>query len=258
VSIPIRPRWNPVYTRLADRVITSGEAIRAQIVAAGTPAARVVPIAAGVDLGEFGPRPREERLALELGLEGAIVGSVAMFRGSKGHGELLDAFRLLLEGHPGARLLLVGDGIRRREIEALATERGIRHLVVFTGMRQDVPALLSIMDCFVLASTRSEGVPQSLLQALAAEIPVVATAVGGIPEVVEDGKTGILVPPGDPRALAEGIRAVLRDPETARRRASMGHRLVAARFSREAALDRLLGLYEDVLRTAPSRGREAA
>jgi glycosyltransferase involved in cell wall biosynthesis len=120
--------------------------------------------------------------------------------------------------------------------------------VVFTGFRPDVPALLSAMDCFVLSSTRTEGVPQSLLQAFAAGVPVVASAVGGIPEVVQDGGTGLLVPPEDSPGLAHAIEAVLEDREGAAARARTAMALVKERFSEDASISRLLALYAEVLR----------
>lgn len=247
VSIPIRRRLNPVYTLLADRVVTSGEAIRRLVLAAGASPDKVVAIPAGVDLTEF-PRPDAgDRIRREFGLKRPVIGSIAMFRGSKGHDLLLEAFRDLRGQFPDARLLLVGDGIRRAWVESLARERGLNGWVTFTGFREDVPDLLGAMDCFVLASTRTEGVPQSLLQALAAGVPVVASAIGGIPEVIEDGATGLLVPPGDPKALAAAIGAVLKDSESARRRAEAGRALVSARFSRERMMERLTTLYAELI-----------
>lgn len=251
VSIPIRREWNPVYTWLADRVVTSGEAIRSLVVAAGVPANRVVAIPAGVRLEDFGPSPpgtsSTAELMRSLRLSRPVIGSVAMFRGSKGHLPLVEAFCLLRDEYRQARLLLVGDGIRRQWVEGLARERGVGDAVVFTGFRGDVPALLAAMDCFVLASTRTEGVPQSLLQAFAAGVPVVASAVGGVPEAVADGVTGLLVKPEDPRALADAIRSVLADPAAARARTAAARRLAEARFSHRASIDRLLALYEEVL-----------
>jgi glycosyltransferase involved in cell wall biosynthesis len=257
VSIRIRRRWNPVYSWLADRVITSGEGIRSLVVDAGVDPARVVAIPAGVDLGEFSGRSSDaDAMRQGLGLSPPVIGSVAMFRGSKGHAHLLDAFATVHARHPAARLLLVGDGIRRPWVEGLAKERGLAGAVVFTGFRTDVPALLRTMDCFVLASTRTEGVPQSLLQAFAAGVPVVASAIGGIPEVLKDGETGILVPPEDAPALALGIESVLGDPSNAALRSRAARQLVEERFSHNAAVSRLLALYDDVIAgVAPRRVR---
>jgi len=254
VSIRIRRRWNPVYRWLADRVITSGEAIRKLVIEAGVDPGRVTAIPAGVDLAEFTAGSDDGHAIREsLGLARPVIGSVAMFRGSKGHVHLLDAFAAVHARLPAARLLLVGDGIRRPWVEGLAKDRGLGEAVVFTGFRADVPELLRAMDCFVLASTRTEGVPQSLLQAFAAGVPVVASAIGGIPEVVTDGETGILVPPEDAAALARAIESVLSDGSAAAARARGARRLVEERFSHGASVSRLLALYDEVIAEAGPR-----
>jgi glycosyltransferase involved in cell wall biosynthesis len=247
VSIAIRRGPNPVYRWLADRVITSGEAIRRVVLAAGVPPARVVAIPAGVNLESFPFGLKAPEIERELGLGSPVVGSVAMFRGSKGHPQLLQAFARVRERHPRASLLLVGDGIRRPWVEQLAREAGLADAVVFTGFRPDVPALLGTMDCFVLASTRTEGVPQALLQAFATGVPVVASRIGGIPEVVTDGETGLLVESESVPALAAAIERVLDDPDAAARRARAARALVEARFSHESAVERLLQLYRELL-----------
>jgi glycosyltransferase involved in cell wall biosynthesis len=257
VSIAIRRGFNPVYTWLADRVITSGEAIRRLVVMAGAPPGRVVAIPAGVDLAAFPFRQRSDPLATELRVSRPVIGSVAMFRGSKGHAHLVEAFGLLRQRHPGATLLLVGDGIRRAWVERMVREAGLAEGVVFTGFRQDVAALLGVMDCFVVASTRTEGIPQSLLQAFAAGVPVVATDVGGVPEVVSDGRTGLLVKAAAVD-LAEGIERVLDDPAAAVRRALAGRELVEQRFSHGAMMTRLLDLYTEVMEAGGAGARSAA
>lgn len=258
VSIPVRRGFNPVYTWLADRVITSGEAIRRIVVGAGVPADRVVAIPAGVDLERVPFRARAGDARRELGLSAPVIGSVAMFRGSKGHAHLLDAFADVRSSHPTATLLLVGDGIRRAWVEGLAREAGLAECVVFTGFRSDVPALLAAMDCFVLASTRTEGVPQSLLQAFAAGVPVVASDIGGVPEVVADGVTGLLAESGSAVSLAHAIERVLSDPAAAARRAEAARALVERRFSHAASITRLLDLYAELLPTTAPPLRPAA
>jgi glycosyltransferase involved in cell wall biosynthesis len=254
VSIRIRRRLNPVYRWLADRVITSGEAIRKLVIEAGVSPERAVAIPAGVDLAEFPGTIDGDTMRKRLGLSRPVIGSVAMFRGSKGHAQLLDAFATVHARHPSARLLLVGDGIRRAWVEGLAKERGLGDAVHFTGFRGDVPDLLRAMDCFVLASTRTEGVPQSLLQAFAAGVPAVATAIGGIPEVITDGETGLLVRPEDPAALAVAIEGVLANPAAAATRARAARKLVEERYSHVAAVSRLLALYGEVI-AGPNRER---
>jgi len=256
VSIRIRRRLNPVYRWLADRVITSGEAIRKLVIEAGVSPERAVAIPAGVDLADFSGTGDGDAMRARLGVSRPVIGSVAMFRGSKGHAPLLDAFATVHARHPSARLLLVGDGIRRAWVEGLAKERNLGAAVLFTGFRSDVPDLLRAMDCFVLASTRTEGVPQSLLQAFAAGVPAVASDIGGIPEVIADGETGILVKPDDPAALASAIEAVLGNPAAAATRARAARKLVEDRFSHVAVVTRLLALYEEVIAgRRPVRGR---
>jgi glycosyltransferase involved in cell wall biosynthesis len=252
VSIPIRGGFNPVYTWLADRVITSGEAIRRMVLGAGAAPDRVVALPAGVDLDAFPFRRRAPDVAETLAVSPPVIGSVAMFRGSKGHAHLLEAFGGLRARYPRATLLLVGDGIRRAWVEGLARDAGLGEAVVFTGFRPDVAALLGVMDCFVLASTRTEGVPQSLLQAFAAGVPVVASDVGGVPEVVIDGATGLLVKAESAAELQRGIEAVLSDRAGAERRALAARTLVEQRFSHHAVMTQLLDLYGALL---AARGR---
>jgi glycosyltransferase involved in cell wall biosynthesis len=247
VSIAIRRGFNPVYRWLADRVITSGEAIRRLVVEVGVPPERVIAIPAGVNLESFPFGARAPATARELGLGHPVIGSVAMFRGSKGHPQLLQAFAMIREKRPDATLLLVGDGIRRNWVEQLARDAKLSDAVVFTGFRPDVPALLATMDCFAQASTRTEGVPQALLQAFATGVPVVASRIGGIPEVVTDGVTGLLVESESVEALAAGIERVLDDPEAAAQRARAARALVEARFSHIHAIDRLLQVYDELL-----------
>ena len=257
VSIPIRRGWNPVYTWLADRVITSGEAIRQLVMNAGASAERVVAIPAGVDLDGFPFGRRSKALADTLGVSPPVIGSVAMFRGSKGHAHLIEALAMVRRRYPGATLLLVGDGIRRAWVEGLARDAGLADAVVFTGFRSDVAALLGVMDCFALASTRTEGVPQSLLQAFAAGVPVVASDIGGIAEVVVDGRTGVLVK-ATADDMAAGIERVLDDRDAAARRAIGARVMVEERFSHTSMLTRLLDLYVEVLDARQLGTRPAA
>lgn len=248
VSIPVRRRWNPVYTLLADRVIASGRGVEAALRAARVPAERLVSLPAGVDPARFSPAVSGETVRKELGLGWPTLGCVAFFRSSKGHADLLEAFRALLPHYPDARLLLVGDGRGRPTLETEVERRGLTARVHFLGFRRDVPECLAAMDVVVLASLRSEGIPQALLQAMAMARPVVATAAGGIAELVEDGVTGLLVPPGEPDRLAGALRRVLEEPDASRERAERGRALVLSRHSSEAVLDRVEALYRALLR----------
>lgn len=247
VSIPI-PRRRALIYRLADRVITSGEAVGEVVRAAGVGADRIVSIPAGVDTSRFHPGASGEAVRKELGLRGPVAGLVAMIRGSKGHRFFLEAAREVLDALPQTRFLIVGDGIGYEDVKNRVREMGLERAVIMTGFRTDIPEVLAALDVLVLPSIKSEGASQAIFQALAVGTPVVGTAVGGIPEVIRDGETGRLVPPGDPHALAQAILSVLRDPERARAWAKAGQALVRGRYTIEGMMAQTTRVYAELLR----------
>lgn len=158
----------------------------------------------GVDIESFS-LCKDEDLKNQLDLDGKfIIGNVARLELIKDHKTLISAFEIVKKEIPEAFLLLVGDGSQRKNIENLIAQKGLSESVLITGIVSDVRKYLSLTDLFVLSSL-SEGLPLSLIEAMAAGKPVVATAVGGNPEIVINSKTGILVPPNDPEKLAQGI-----------------------------------------------------
>src|SRR5882724_1150494 len=251
VTIPIPPRRALVY-RLADRVITSGEAVAAIVRGAGVPADRVVAIGPGLDTARFHPNVSGAGVREELGLRGTAVGLVANIRGSKGHEYFLEAARTVLAERPDARFLIVGDGIGFEDVQRRVKELSLEPRVLMTGFRRDVPEVMAALDVLVLPSIRSEAMSQVIPQALAVGTPVVGTAVGGTPELVRDGETGRLVPPADAPALAAAILDLLGDPERARALARRGQALVLARHSIDAAMARTLEVYEAVRASRPA------
>src|SRR5881396_3059495 len=164
-------------------------------------------------------RPSSARTVLpltpELGLNGPAIGLVANIRGSKGHNDFLDAALIVRRHVPAARFVIVGDGVGFDDVHRRVHALGLANHVVMTGFRRDVPEVMAALDLLVLPSTRSEATSQVIPQALAVRTPVVATAVGGIPEIVKDGVTGRLVPPGEPDALARAILEMISDTERA-------------------------------------------
>lgn len=248
VSIPILRRRALVY-RLAHRVLTTGEAIRAMVVAAGVPPERVVSVPAGVDTARFHPGVSGKAVREELGLGPAapVVGLVADVRGSKGHRYFLEAAREVLAGLPDARFLIVGDGVGFEDVRRRVRALGLEGPVLMTGFRRDVPEVMAALDVLVLPSVRSEATSQVIPQALAVGVPVVATRVGGIPEIVRDGETGLLVPPADAPALAAAIVALLRDRERAAALARAGQALVRARYTVDAMMEGTTAVYRELL-----------
>ena len=248
VSIRIRSRRALVY-RLADRVVTSGEAVRAIVVGAGVPAGRVVSIPPGVDTRRFHPGVSGKTVRDELGLaaDQPLVGLVANIRGSKGHNVFLEAARDVLRAAPRARFLIVGDGVGYDDVRRRVSDLGLTRHVTMTGFRRDIPEVMAALDVLVLPSIRSEAASQVIPQALAVGTPVVATTVGGSPELVRDGETGRLVPPDDARALARAVLEILRDPERARAMGRAGQAVVGAGLTLEASMARTTAVYRELL-----------
>jgi glycosyltransferase involved in cell wall biosynthesis len=184
------------------------------------------------------------------------VGVVARLEPEKGHPTLFEAWPAVIRAVPDAYLLVVGEGSRREELERLAREHRIAHRVVFTGRRDDVPAVTAALDVSVLPSYR-EAQGLSVLEAMALSRPVVASAVGGIPEMITDGVTGLLVPPHDAPALAGAISRLLLDHPYADQIARAGHDLVHERFCIERMVADVESIYDEGARISVVPGLAA-
>jgi glycosyltransferase involved in cell wall biosynthesis len=247
VSIPVKRRRNFVYNALCDRIISSGEAIRDVLVQGGVDPDKIVAIPAGVDVERFHPAVSGAAVCREFGCTAPVIGTVAMFRRSKGHHVLVRAMPEILGRVPRATFLWVGDGVGRVTLEQEVAEAGLQSAVRMTGFRDDIPACLAAMDLVVLPSVKSDGVPQVILQALAMRKVVIASAVGGIPEVIRQRQTGVLVPPDDPHALAEAVVQALDDPGAVAEWAQAGGRMIDADYRLERMIDRTAAVYTAVL-----------
>ena len=202
--------------------------------------------------------PPAQRSALRAGFgflpDDAVFVCVARFAPQKAHDVLLRGFAAACTRTPGLRLLLVGDdpfGDGRARAEALARELALDGRVVFAGIRRDVPALMAMSDVFVMSSLW-EGLGLVFLEAMATGIPVLATRVSAVPEVVVEGETGVLVPPSDERALAAAIEALAADPDRRARMGARGRARVRAVFGLERMVEETLAVYAEVL---AERGR---
>lgn len=188
-------------------------------------------------------RPPDPALRAELtgAQNGQLVLVPARLDPQKGHRHLLRAAADV----PGAIFALAGEGAEREPLEDLARSLGVDDRVIFLGYRSDIAALLAVSDLVVLPSL-FEGLPVALLEAMAAGRPVIASRIGGVDELVEDDRNGLLVEPGDPAGLAQAIRALLADPERARRLAEAASELVERRFSAAATSARIAEIYEEL------------
>lgn len=225
----------------------------------GCPAARVRVIPNGVDTDRFHPRWPDRRLQSEFGLPKhcPVAGIVAALRPEKNHELFLEAAALVRRQMPEAHFLIVGDGLRRSELELRSDQLGLSSAVHFVGTRPDIPEMLALLDVFLLTS-HMEANPVSILEALASEKPVVATRVGSVPETVLEGQTGYLVPPGDAAALAARVVELLSDSERAQAMGRAGREQVLLNWSVQRMVegyqDLIAGLYREKCRgVAPGR-----
>lgn len=229
-----------------DRLIVVSRAIEQKLVDERRVGPPVSLIYNGVDLERYDQQEAFGLLREEYGMapDALIVGVIARLEPEKGHPTLLEAWPKVLERVPNAWLLVVGEGSRREALEAQARELGIEDRVVFTGLRDDVPAVTAALDVAALPSYR-EAQGLSILEALALSRPVVATTVGGIPETIEDGVTGLLVPPHDADALAGAIIRLLTDHPYADMIARAGHDMVHDQFCVELMVTAIESIYDD-------------
>jgi glycosyltransferase involved in cell wall biosynthesis len=247
--IPLQATLTPSM----DRLNVPSEAIARKVRAEGRDAARFAIAPNGIDLSRFsGPvRPCALRGENRIPSSAHLLGVVARLEPEKGHRHLIDAMPAILRALPETWLAIVGEGSEADALraQAAALGSGVAMRVVFTGRRDDVSALTSDLTLAVLPSIReAQGI--SLLEAMARGVPVVASAVGGIPEVVTDGVDGRLVPPGDSTALADAIIELLRDSELRRRLGEAGRRTVVDRFSIDAQVRAIQALYDEELARA--------
>lgn len=203
--------------RLADGTITTGVAIRETMIAHNKiDPERIVSIATGVNINRFNPDRvlKDDVLMQELGIPVLcpVVTMVAVLRSMKRHDIFIEAARILNKNFPEARFIIVGDGPGRDWVEGLVRDAGLSERITLTGYRKDVENIMALSDVVVLTSDRFEGVPQSLSQAMAMGRAVVASPIGSIPELIEDGVTGCFAETGNPDSFAEKIRQLLEDP----------------------------------------------
>jgi glycosyltransferase involved in cell wall biosynthesis len=248
-----------VYNRMdrlslpkADRVVTVCEAFARELESrAGVLRERI-----HVQHNSIGPTPagnedQVEELRRQIGIanDEKLVLSIGRLSREKGHIDLVLAFKHLREIYPElkSKLVIVGEGPERERLEATAGSPGLSASVVFAGQIRNVQPYYALADVLVLPS-HSEGSPYVLLEAMAAGVPIVATAVGGVPEMVAHEESALLVPPEDPRAMASAIARVLGAPEIARKLTTNGARLVATSYAPETQIRSLTNLYLSILK----------
>jgi len=236
-------RWK---YRQVDCFICASEAIRKMLVADGVPAVRAVTIHEGIDLGHIEAAPAAN-LHAELWLphHAPIVGNVAALVPHKGQRHLIEAAAIVVKRVPDARFVIAGDGELRPALERQIKDHHLEKHVFLAGFRPDVVSVHKAFDIFVMSSV-SEGLGTSLLDAMACGKPIVATTAGGMPEVVKDGQTGILVRPRDHEAMANAIIRLLGDAAARRAMGAAGEARARAYFSAERMVQDTVEVYRRV------------
>jgi L-malate glycosyltransferase len=238
--------------RCATKVVANSQAARAMLEQEGLPSTSIAVIPNGIDAGAFAQRadasPSQSLPAVAAQSRRRVV-TVANLRPEKSHETLIAAAAQLAGDFPDVQFQIVGNGPRRAELEALVHAKGLERSVVFLGHREDVSRLLSDADVFVLPS-RSEAFPNGAIEAMAAGLPVVASAVGGLLDLIEPGRTGLLLPPGDPDALAGALRQLFTDRALASRLGDAARTHVHQRYS----FERMVTSFEELYTTGLAAG----
>jgi glycosyltransferase involved in cell wall biosynthesis len=229
--------------RTFDRVVVISETLAELLQRSGIQVAKLEMIANGVEIERF--REAKPTLRDEVLDEESLVGFVGRLAPEKGGMILLRAAQQVLRTHPRTKFVLVGDGPSRQALESLASQLGIYDRVVFAGVREDMPGVYASFQLVVLPSL-CEGMPMCVLEAMAAGKPVIATRVGAVPRLVDQGQTGVLVEPGDVDGLSAAIIQILDDPEWAHRMGENGRTRATEHFSADSMARRYIELYREV------------
>lgn len=245
VDFPIRSRLK--YNSFAVHYIAVSEAIKRVMIGGGVAAQKIDVVRSCIDLREFDTAVISD-VRGEFGIkkDAILVGNIAHMADHKGQIYLVRAAEIVRRKCPDVRFIIVGDGELRSHLESEAQKLGLNKELVFTGFRRDVVDFLAAFDIFAFPS-HLEGLGTSLLGAMAMRKPIVSTTAGGIPEVVENGVNGILVPPKDPESLADAITHLIERPEVRLRCGISGRKLVEEKFTIEKLVEGTLGIYKKIL-----------
>ena len=245
-------RWK--YRRGADAYIAISEGVRRVLLAGGIPTGRVHVVMSGIDLGKFAGLKERAIARAELGLDERTlaVGNVAALAPHKAQNDLLRAAQHVLAQRTDVRFFIVGEGALRAQLESLARSLGVESRVTFTGFRTDALDLLRAFDVFAMSSYL-EGLGTSIMDAQVLGVPVVATRTGGIPELVEDGVTGLLAPPRHPEAFAAALLRMLED-ESLRRACAETARIRSSRYDYRTMVNKTLDVYRELCQKVDTQG----
>jgi len=252
ISTPISTSPLNFVHHLADGISTTGEMIREELIRVNRMSPdRVVSIPSGVSLDRFDLSKSDgARVRREFGVpdNSPLVAMVAVFRGMKRHDLLLTATGMLRDKFPGLKVILAGKGTDSEGMSHMIVEAGLQDTMITAGRRDDIPDILAAADIVVLTSDRDEGVPQSLTQAMVMARPVVAAPVGGIPELVIDGKTGLLAATGDAGSFVANIERLLQDNSLRIRLGAAARQHVLDNYTDDIMAVKTIAFYQRLLK----------
>ena len=242
---------NKVLSRYTHKIITCSDAVKQRLAQEEkVPEDKFLTIHNVIDVKKFmvNCSKKEARIKLGLNPDVPVIGFIASLAPRKGHIYLLQAIRLILYSYPELKLLIVGEGLLplKRKLEAFVRQNRLCGCVQFLGTRRDIPLLLKAMDIFVSPAIK-EAFGINLIEAMYMGVPCIATRVGGIPEVVKNDETGILVPPADPEALAKAIKELLSKPRLSKKYGEAGRKRVLENFTVDKYIEKLENLYDELL-----------
>jgi len=237
------------YRKDVDIIIAISEGVKKVLLSSGIDKKKIKVVPSGIDYTPFENVSSNNYLHRELGFtkDDFLVGIVAHLADHKGHKYLIKAASILKKKASNIKLIIVGKGPLRMELDQQVKEEGVEDIVLFLGFREDVPQIMASLDLFVLSSYL-EGMGTSILDAMASHLPVVATEAGGIPEVVSHEKTGLLVPPKNPEALAQAIFRLYKDRKLAYSFGENGYKVVHEKYSSRAMAKKVIKEYEKIAR----------
>ena len=253
ISIPINNMFpnNLLYSRIPRKIITSGEAISEVVKSVpGVNPGNVKSVSAGVDFRRFDFKINGIKIREELGVNPGqpLIGKIGVIRGWKGYNYLLEAAPIILKKFPDARFVFVGNGPGFEQTKSIAKSLGLEQKLTFLGHRDDIPEIMAGLDIQVLASFSGEATPKVIPQAFAMKTPLVATRVGSIPEMLGQGKRGILVEPKNSVDLANGIINLIENPGSRNELAEKGYEFCRNELGVDRMIDETITIYEEALK----------
>ena len=227
------------------KIVAISEEVKKEILDAGISENKITVIENGIDLLKFSNHYDTEKLRKDLGIRSGvtIIGTVGRLSPEKGQLDFLNAAKLLKQSHKEVFFLIVGDGPLRVSLQTAIEEMQLHNNVLITGIRNDIPEILSLLDIFVLPS-HSEGLPMALLEAMAAKKPIIATSVGAIPNLLSQKESGILIPPGNVNLLKNAMAVLIKNSSKANIIAQNAHSIVVERYSSKRMTEQYQAVYQ--------------